>query len=377
MIKKWEIKASPAPSFPDRKLLLMSSEGKGDAEKLKKSFAGYMGVVFASGSADFQWAAYLYEASANIEKLIEQELKATSLESASPKPSPKLEEKTETPPEKKMEFPKKAPKPAEKTPPAEAVKAEKAVEAAKPEEAEEKETKTAKAEKPSKPEVKAEAAAKPAEEPEPATAPVIEKFEKREPAKTEKTEEALAPETAPAAPIIEKFEQFTPDQSAVKPLTEPLIETFARERAEEKPAAEPAAETVSESAPVHKEAPPVRKDVKAIEVLYLCPESAKDKAEIVKENIAKIVAEKNINFDFKSAGLVLYKPGANKESVMADVAKYKFSFVLVVAPDAMGEELLREIKKKGFVPKVITEDNIDKKFRYLNLITDIVLSPRR
>ena len=363
MIKKWEIKASPAPSFPDRKLLLMSSEGKGDAEKLKKSFAGYMGVVFASGSADFQWAAYLYEASANIEKLIEQELKATSPESASPKPSPKLEEKTETPPEKKMEFPKKAPKPAEKTPPAEAVKAEKPAETAKPEEAEEKETKTDTTEKPSKP--------------EPAPAPVIEKFEKREPAKTEKTEEALAPETAPAAPIIEKFEQFTPDQSAVKPLTEPLIETFARERAEEKPAAEPAAETVSESAPVHKEAPPVRKDVKAIEVLYLCPESAKDKAEIVKENIAKIVAEKNINFDFKSAGLVLYKPGANKESVMADVAKYKFSFVLVVAPDAMGEELLREIKKKGFVPKVITEDNIDKKFRYLNLITDIVLSPRR
>ncbi|MDO9513663.1 MAG: hypothetical protein Q7J59_03520, partial [Elusimicrobiota bacterium] len=82
MIKKWEIKSSPAPRFPDRKLLLMSSQGKDDAEKLKKSFAGYMGVVFSSDSADFQWAAYLYGASANIEKLINQELKELSLESS-------------------------------------------------------------------------------------------------------------------------------------------------------------------------------------------------------------------------------------------------------------------------------------------------------
>ncbi|MCD6311857.1 MAG: hypothetical protein J7M11_05305, partial [Elusimicrobia bacterium] len=168
-----------------------------------------------------------------------------------------------------------------------------------------------------------------------------------------------------------------PDQSSAKPLAGPLIETFAGAEKtavqQEKTQASPEKETEAEK----PEVTPARKDAKPIDVLYLCPESGRDKADLVKENIAKIVTEKNINFDFKSAGVVAYQEGATKESVMEEIAKYKFSFVLVVAPDSMGEELLREIKKKGFVPKVITEDNIDKKFRYLNLITDIVLSPRR
>jgi len=421
----------------------MSSKGKDDAEKLKKSFAGYMGVVVSSDNADFQWAAYLYGASANIEKLINQELKELSLESSaktakkSETPPPKkegdialgvetkpvpLEEKPsekKAPPEKKMEFPKRAPKPEEKTPDASDAKAEKSDEPAKKEEKTEKPSLSegAVAETAQMPVI--EAPAKGAE----SAGPVIEQFEKSsappkavpgvadlletfdkpaaskapapetavsetkpEPAKTEKIEGATAPKTADlkAAPEIEKFEQFTPDQSVAKPLAGPLIETFAEKTAEPKTAAaseaskeEAAAPPVKETEPEKTEAPPVRKDAKAIDVLYLCPEKAKDKADIVKENIAKIVAEKNINFDFKPAGVVVYSPGASKESVMEEIAKYKFSFVLVVAPDALGEELLREIKKKGFVPKVITDDNIDKKFRYLNLITDIVLSPRR
>jgi len=349
MIKKWEIKSSPAPRFPDRKLLLMSSESRGDAEKLKKSFIGYVGVVFKNDSADFQWAAYVYGASANIETLINQELKDLSVGKSG------SAEKKKPAPEKKDEFPKKAQKPDTKiSAKTDAAVAKKPVEPAKITE-----------------EVKPAAPEKGSSVP----APAIEQFEKKSSpdAKAAGGASELVEtfDKAPTAPVIEKFEQLTPDQSAKKPLTEPLVETFA---GKDEPAVQK--EEVAPE-PEKTEPDPARKDAKPIDVLYLCPENGKDKAEIVKENIAKIVAEKNINFDFKSAGVVVYPAGASKESVMEEIVKYKFSFVLVVAPDAMGEELLREIKKKGFVPKVITEDNIDKKFRYLNLITDIVLSPRR
>ncbi len=362
MIKKWQIKSSPAPKFPDRKLLFFSSEDRGDAEKLKKSFTGYVGVVFKSDSADFQWAAYVYGASANIEKLINQELKELSLEPAAEP--------------KKIEFPKKAQKPEEKiSADADAAAAKKPVEPAKTT----KEEKSAVSEKEVSAaapviEKKAVPTEKPAETKDSVSAPVIEQFGKKEAPVSPEKEKKLS------VPVIEKFEQLTPDQSAEKPLGSPLIETFA---GSEKPAVQkeeaPPAPSAPEKEPEAEktDAKPGRKDARPIDVLYLCPESSRDKADIVKENIAKIVAEKNINFDFKPAGVVVYSEGASKESIMEEIKKYKFSFVLVVAPDAMGEELLREIKKKGFVPKVITEDNIDKKFRYLNLITDIVLSPRR
>jgi len=374
MIKKWEIKSSPAPRFPDRKLLLMSSEGRGDAEKLKKSFIGYVGVVFKNDSADFQWAAYVYGASANIEKLINQELKdlsvGTSVSAAKKQPVT----------EKKDEFPKKAQKPdAQISANTEAAAVKKPVEPAK----------TTKEEKPDVSGKEGSAPAQAIEQFEKKSSPgtksaggvseLLETFDKASAGKkadkaatsAEGAAESPPAGVTPNAPVIEKFEQLTPDQSAKKPLTEPLIETFAGKD-------EPAVQKEEAAAEPEKTEPdPARKDAKPIDVLYLCPENGKDKAEIVKENIAKIVAEKNINFDFKSAGVVAYSGNATKESVMEEITKYKFSFVLVVAPDAMGEELLREIKKKGFVPKVITEDNIDKKFRYLNLITDIVLSPRR
>ena len=101
MIKKWEIKSSPAPQFPDRKLLLMSSEGRADAYELKKSFRGYIGVVLKSDTADFQWQAYVYGASANIEKLINQELKELSAESGTAPVGKKLAAPTAKPAEKK------------------------------------------------------------------------------------------------------------------------------------------------------------------------------------------------------------------------------------------------------------------------------------
>ena len=374
MIKKWEIKTSPAPRFPDRKLLLMSSENRGDAEKLKKSFIGYVGVVFKNDSADFQWAAYVYGASANIETLINQELKDLSVGKAG------SSEKKKPAPEKKDEFPKKAQKPDTKiSANTDAAAAKKPVEPAK----------ITKEVKPAAPEKGSSVPPPAIEQFEKKSSPdakaaggaseLLETFDKASSGKKADKAAASAEDAAesppagavPSAPVIEKFEQLTPDQSAKKPLTEPLVETFAGKD-------EPAVQKEEVAAEPEKTEPdPARKDAKPIDVLYLCPENGKDKAEIVKENIAKIVAEKNINFDFKSAGVVVYSAGASKESVMEEIVKYKFSFVLVVAPDAMGEELLREIKKKGFVPKVITEDNIDKKFRYLNLITDIVLSPRR
>jgi len=428
MIKKWEIKSSPAPQFPDRKLLLMSSEGRADAYELKKSFRGYIGVVLKSDTADFQWQAYVYGASANIEKLINQELKELSAESGTAPvgkklaaPTAKPAEKKEIAPEKKKTAPTEAPA-AVKEPEAEPEKIEFPEKTQKPEGKISADAQVAAAKKPADPTkiAKEEKPAAPEKEVG-APAPAIEQFEKKsspdakaaggvselletfekpssekkeEPVspsgekKADKAEKPVAPKTADAAavtekaapaaaPVIEKFEQFTPDQSSAKPLAGPLIETFAGAEKtavqQEKTQASPEKETEAEK----PEVTPARKDAKPIDVLYLCPESGRDKADLVKENIAKIVTEKNINFDFKSAGVVAYQEGATKESVMEEIAKYKFSFVLVVAPDSMGEELLREIKKKGFVPKVITEDNIDKKFRYLNLITDIVLSPRR
>ncbi|MEA2082056.1 MAG: hypothetical protein U9O97_04900 [Elusimicrobiota bacterium] len=366
----------------------MSSDGRGDAEKLKKSFAGYVGVVFKNDSAGFQWAAYVYGASANIEKLINQELKELTSESAlapaaekpvasktSEKPAEEIEsvsekkqtvsaeaaaavkEKAVEP--KKMEFPKKAQKPVEKISAADAGVKKEGEPAA-----------VTKEEKPAG-----------ALKEDNVAAPEIEQFDKKSAPGSKdgggvKEVPTSAEGAVPASPVIEKFEQLTPDQSAEKPLAGPLIETFEKS---EKPVSgkeEAPALREKEGEPEKTETVSPRKDAKPIEVLYLCPETGKDKADVVKENIAKIVAEKNINFDFKSVGVVLYPEGASKESVMEEIAKYKFSFILVVVPDAMGEELLREIKKKGFVPKVITEDNIDKKFRYLNLITDIVLSPR-
>ncbi|MBA3065543.1 hypothetical protein FP828_03525 [bacterium] len=335
--------------------------------------------MFKSEAADFQWAAYIYGASANIEKLINQELQELSLEHPA---EVKTEKKTVVKEQSsadiiKDEFPKKKAKPKE----------EKISEKPSMEVSSEPEPPAAISAAPAIEQFERQgtsAVKSPAATAAPAVSELLETFDK--PSLQKKAEPVVPvletfekPDEAPAAaaPVIEKFEQFTPDQSAEKPLSGPLIETFAG-------SATPAAQ--KEEAPVvpekepeieKPEARPIRKDATPIDVLYLCPERSKDKADLVKENIAKIVAEKNINFEFKSAGVVVYAPGAAKAGVMEEIAKYKFSFILVVAPDAMGEELLREIKKKGFVPKVITEDNIDKKFRYLNLITDIVLSPRR
>ncbi|MBA3065615.1 hypothetical protein KJ633_02655, partial [bacterium] len=206
MIKKWEIMSSPAPQFPDRKLLLLSSKSRADAEKLKESFAGYVGVVFKSEAADFQWAAYIYGASANIEKLINQELKELSLEHPA---EVKTEKKTVVKEQSsadiiKDEFPKKKAKPKEETisEPA-AISAGPAIE-----QFERQGTFAVKS--PAAPAVSEllETFDKPSlqKKAEP-VAPVLETFEK--------------PDEAPAAaaPVIEKFEQFTPDQSAEKPLS--------------------------------------------------------------------------------------------------------------------------------------------------------------
>ena len=62
---------------------------------------------------------------------------------------------------------------------------------------------------------------------------------------------------------------------------------------------------------------------------------------------------------------------------MSQITGNDFNFVLSIAPDEQIDPVLRELREKKFILKIITEDNIDKKFRYLNLITDIVLSHGR
>jgi len=204
-------------------------------------------------------------------------------------------------------------------------------------------------------------------------ASVIEKFERG----GARAETQTPP---PHLAVIEKFERLTPDSSSEAPLQRPVLESFEKtvlKREKEEP---------KTSSDVSIPAPPERKPVppasevkgrKTIEVAYFCPAEKKEMMVQVKENITKIVEEKNINFAFKAVAEILYEKAQTKEAVIDQIKSCSFDFLIAIAPDLQGDVILKEIKKKGYMPKVIAEDNIDKKFRYLNLITDIILSPRK
>lgn len=158
-----------------------------------------------------------------------------------------------------------------------------------------------------------------------------------------------------------KFEKLAPDESDEEPLRKPIIKYFEDEKKEIVSGEE------NKAAPI--------KNPKIIRVIYLCPEGKRELLKQVKNSINKIILEKSINFNFTPAAEIFYKKDEASEEVMRQVTRNPFNFVLSIAPDKQGEAILKELRKKDFILKVITEDNIDKKFRYLNLITDIVLSP--
>jgi len=382
MIKKWEIKEAPSKRISNRKILFVQCDELNDVKILKKNFPGNFGVVFKSPDKNWQYAVFLYNSTPNILKLIEEEIKTPAspqVAKKETKPQPEISEpKKEAPQKPEREVQEIAePKSETKEEPKKEVKEEKTEKEASPkEEAKEKakeeikpeakteEKKEAPKEEAKKPEAKVED--KKDEKAKPETK--IEKFEKVEVSKEE------APKTSP---IIETFEKLTPDSEEAQPLKKPLIERFEGEKEghgkevkEEKPA---------EKEEAKKETQPAtpKKGAKKISLLYLTPAQKKDLPKTVHQHIETIVSEKNINFVFENSGLITYEPSEADAEIVKKLSDKSFNFVILVAPDEKGDGIAKELKKQQRPFKVITEDNIDKKFRYLNLITDIVLSPNK
>ncbi len=258
MIKNWEIKASPAQGFGDRKILLLSADDIKDIGPVKESFTGNIGVIFKSGDKKYPYAAYIYGASPSILNLIQEEMKVLS-----------GSETLQVEPE--------------------------AVERGK-------------------------------------------------------IEEELIPAT----------EKLAPDESGDAPLRKPVIKYFEEEKKQ----------VVSGK----KNKPPLEKKPEIIRVVYLCPEGRSELLSQVQSSINRIMLEKGINFNFAPAAEILYKKTETSGAIVSQITGKDFNFVLSIAPDEQIDPVLRELREKKFILKIITEDNIDKKFRYLNLITDIVLS---
>jgi len=327
MIKKWEIKEAPSKKISNRKILFVQCDELDDIKLLRKNFPGNFGVVFKSPDKNWQYAVFLYNTTSNILKLIEEEIK-TPTPSQAVKKADKLKPEVST--ETKKEEVKKE----------ETKKPEGKVEEKKEEKVEKKEEKK---EEKEKPEAK------------------IEKFEKVE-----------APEEiSKASPIIETFEKLTPDSEEVQPLKKPLIERF-EEKLEEDKKPEKKEEAKKETQPISP-----RKGAKKISLFYLTPSQKKDLPKVVHQHIETIVSEKNINFVFENSGLLTYEPDDIDTEIVKKLLNRTYNFVIFVAPDEKGDGIVKELKKHQCPFKVITEDNIDKKFRYLNLITDIVLSPNK
>jgi hypothetical protein len=350
MIKNWKLEKKPSRLFPDRGILFIDSSLE-EAKTLKKCFSGILGVVFKSGRSDLPWAMYVYGASENILKLIEQEIGVIAAGKKKP--------------EKKAEFPK----PAETTkkPLQEEIKAEKKPEASPQEKEKEKVQEE-------KPEVKEKPKEEKKEEKKPISAEVTadreeKPEEKKVEIKIEKFEKPTEEKVEAVTPRVEHFEKLTPDSAAEPPVAKPIIERF-----DEKVAEPPKAEEEGKRKEDEKKE---KKGAQAIKIIYFCPEAKQDLINQVKSSIETIISEKNINFTFEAVANIIYGKDEPRQDIIGRIVQNKFSFIIAVAPDENGENILRELKRKGYIPKVITEDNIDKKFRYLNLITDIVLSPRK
>jgi len=160
--------------------------------------------------------------------------------------------------------------------------------------------------------------------------------------------------------VISAAERLAPDESGDTPLQKPVIKYFEEEKKQ----------VVSGE----KNKAPLEKKPEIIRVVYLCPEGKSELLSQVKSSIKRIVLEKGINFNFVPSAEILYKKADVSGRIMSQITESNFNFVLSIAPDEQVDPVLRELREQKFILKIITEDNIDKKFRYLNLITDIVLS---
>ena len=365
MIKNWKLEKKPCKTFADRGILFIDSSLE-EAKLLKKSFTGILGVVFKSGKKDFPWAMYVYGASENILKLIEQEIGVISAGSlAKSKMEKEIQKKEETKEkqEEKKEKKEEFPKPLRKLGKVEE----------KPTTGEKSESVSATEEFPGK---KLSSPESPLKETRKDEEP-REKAEKKKPPekkkqeiKTEKFEGSKEGKGEISDAPVEHFEKLTPDSAPETPQPQPLIERF------ENVSTASVEDKRAESKSVEKSEKP-RTASQVIKIVYFCPEAKKDLISQVKTNIETIISEKNINFNFEAAAVVIYGKNEPRQDIIGKVLEKEFDFVIAIAPDENDENILRELKRKGFIPKVITEDNIDKKFRYLNLITDIVLSPRK
>ncbi|RLD16702.1 MAG: hypothetical protein DRI22_00955 [Caldiserica bacterium] len=120
-----------------------------------------------------------------------------------------------------------------------------------------------------------------------------------------------------------------------------------------------------------------KKEVKKIRVTYILPAGKEDLLDKVEEGIKNVILEKDLKYEFEKI-LILKQDARITPQELATRAKDSdCDVVIIVAPENWGKEVVSILRSLSVPFQIITEDNVDKKFRYLNLITEIALLSTR
>jgi len=121
----------------------------------------------------------------------------------------------------------------------------------------------------------------------------------------------------------------------------------------------------------------LKREIKKVRVTYIFPAGKEELLEKVEEGIKNVILEKNLKYEFEKVLSLRQDAKVTPQELATRAKESDCDVVIIVAPENWGKEVVSILRSLRIPSQIITEDNVDKKFRYLNLITDVALLSSR
>ncbi|HLD30168.1 MAG TPA: hypothetical protein VJC03_07480, partial [bacterium] len=112
---------------------------------------------------------------------------------------------------------------------------------------------------------------------------------------------------------------------------------------------------------------------RTVRIAYIYSAGKEKQLDIIEDNLNQIIEEKALKFKLERIMEIEYTSQLSGEYLKERIQELKSNIVLLVDPDGWDKDVGQFLRTSSIPFQVITQDNIDKKFRYLNLITDIAI----